>query len=374
MRAVSLLAALLVCLCLAAPAAAKRDHPPPPLTFYGVVSQAGLAAEDFSRMRANGIAMMRLQLSWKKIQREEGDCEPDAPLEPEFMAECDWSYYDRIIGGAAAAGVEVMPFLLSVPEFIGEHENTPPIRSPETRAQWTRFVRTLVGRYGPGGEFWSSEYPSRHPGAAPLPISRWQVWNEPNDGTYWPPQPDPVEYAELVRVTSEAIRGVDPAAEVILAGLFGTPNREHGGIRSRPYLRALLGSGDVAAHFDSLALHPYGPNLKRSKQQVKKTRRTFRRAGVIDRPLWLTEIGWASGGSHAQLSKSPRRQAKLLKRAFRFYGKRHERWNIAGITWFAWQDTRDPGACVFCAHIGLVTVERQEKPALGAYRRVALGQ
>ena len=42
-------------------------------------------------------------------------------------------------------------------------------------------------------------------------------------------------------------------------------------------------------------------------------------------------------------------------------------------TWFAWQDTDDKGACAFCEHAGLVTLDRQEKPALGAFRRVATG-
>ncbi len=355
-------------------APASADAAPPP-EFYGVVSQIGLADEDFARMGENGVGLMRVQLSWKKVQPEAGQCESELPVPPGVpaLATCDWSYYDRIIGGAAAAGVEVMPYLLNVPPFISEHENEPPIRSQDAEA-WQEWVRTVVARYGPNGSFWSEGYPAMHPGAEPLPIRRWQIWNEPSDGTYWHPRPDPDEYARLVELSAAAIRDVDPGAEVILAGLFGTPNEANGGIDFRPYLRGLFRGRKLGAHFDSLALHPYGPNLMRSKQQVRLARKEFRRAGLAGRPLWITELGWASGGDHAQLSKTPAKQAKLLAAAYSVYERKRRSWNVAGVTWFSWQDTDDQAACVFCAHTGLVTVDRRAKPALGAFRRAALGR
>jgi hypothetical protein len=356
------------------PAPATATAAPPP-QFYGVVSQAGLADGDFALMRESGIGLMRIQLSWKKVQPQAGQCESDLPVPPGVtpIATCDWSYYDRIIGGAAAAGVEVLPYLLNVPRFVSEHENEPPIRSAEDREAWQGWLRTVIARYGPDGSFWREEYPAQHPGAAPLPIRRWQIWNEPSDGTYWHPHPDPDEYAQLVELSAAAIRGGDPGAEVILAGLFGTPHESKGGIDLRPYLRALLRGGDLSAHFDSLALHPYGPSLKRSQQQVRIARRELKRAGLADRPLWLTEIGWASGGDHPQLSKSEAKQAKLLGRAYSLYERRRRSWGITGVTWFSWQDSDERGACAFCAYTGLVTVDRRQKPALAVYREAALG-
>jgi hypothetical protein len=364
--------ATLVAAAALAPATAAAAPPP---SFYGVVTQAELVDGDFPRMRKSGIGLMRVQLSWKNVQPEAGRCGSDLPVPPEVPAleTCDWSHYDRIFGGAAAAGVELMPYFLNVPSFISGHENEPPIHSQEDARAWQRWLRAVVSRYGPTGSFWSEGYPAMHPGAPPLPIRRWQIWNEPSDGTFWHPRPDPDEYARLVEVSAEAIREVDPEAEVILAGLFGTPNESNGGIDLRPYLRELFAGRDLGPHFDSLALHPYGPNLKRSQWQVRQARGEFRRAGLLGRPLWITELGWASGGDHAQLSKTPAKQARLLKAAYSLYERRRRRWNIAGVTWFSWQDTDDRRACPFCAHTGLVTVDRRSKPALSAYRRAALG-
>jgi hypothetical protein len=366
------LALLALATALLLPGAAHAAAPP---EFYGVVTQAGLADDDFARMSDNGVGVMRVQLSWKKVQPAEGACDPGLPLPGEVPVPgtCDWSHYDRVIGGAAAAGVEVMPYLLNVPPWISEHENAPPTRTEADRAAWTEWLGTVVGRYGPNGTFWSEEYAAQHPGAAPLPVRRWQVWNEPSDGTFWHPRPDPAEYGDLVELTGGAIHAADPGAEVILAGVFGTPNEEHGGIDAKPYLRELFRSRDLSGSFDSLGLHPYGPSLARSLGQVRRARRVFKRAGFADRPLWITELGWASGGSHPQLSKTPRKQASLLRKAYRTYAKRRRAWNIAGVTWFAWQDTDDRNACAFCADVGLVSVDRRPKPALDAYRAVATG-
>ena len=160
---------------------------------------------------------------------------------------------------------------------------------------------------------------------------------------------------------------------MILAGVFGTPTESNGGIDAKPYLTALFRSGDIGASIDSLALHPYGPNLKRSFGQVRRARKVFAKAGLGKRPLWLTELGWASGGPHPQLSKTPAKQASLLRKAYGAYEAKRSKWKIAGITWFAWQDTDERGVCAFCANVGLVTVDREPKPALDAYRRVATG-
>ena len=364
----ALLAALAVA--LAAPAAAQSAGAPP--EFYGVVSQAGLADGDFARMSENGVGLMRVQMSWKKVQPTEGDCGASLPLPGVGVpGACDWSHYDDVVGDAAAAGVEVMPYLLTVPEWMSKDENAPPIRSGEDRAEWSEWVQAAVRRYGPNGAYWTEDYPAQHPGSAPLPIRRWQVWNEPSDGTFWRPTPNPAEYGDLLELTGTAIHAADPTAEVVMAGVFGSPNESNGGIDAKPYLTALFRSRDLSGAFDSLALHPYGPNLKRSLGQVRRARKVFERAGFGDRPTWITELGWASGGSHSQLSKTPAKQASLLRKAYAAYAAKRAKWRIAGVTWFAWQDTDERGACGFCADVGLVTVDREPKPALDAYRRVA---
>ena len=231
---------------------------------FGVVSQNIPVAEDYDLMGAAGVQTLRLQLGWPLVQAEEGTCQASAPI-----GVCDWRSYDRIIGGAAARGIEVFPYLLNVPSFIAQDPDTPPVRSAEARRSWSGFVEAAVKRYGADGAYWTTVYPVDHPGATPVPIEHWQIWNEPSAAPFWHPRPKPREYGELVKITSSTITDVDPDAYIVLAGLFGTPVTEEGGIIQPEFLRALYRTPKIERYFDAVAIHPYGPDLKRVRFQVK---------------------------------------------------------------------------------------------------------
>ena len=47
---------------------------------------------------------------------------------------------------------------------------------------------------------------------------------------------------------------------------------------------------------------------------MKLVRRTVKRAGDPGVGTWITELGWASGGPTNGLVKTPKAQARLLKR------------------------------------------------------------
>ncbi len=82
---------------------------------------------------------------------------------------------------------------------------------------WSNFLKAAVARYGPGGNFWTE-----NPLVPDQPIKAWQIWNEPNF-KYFVAKPNPTEYGKLVKLSSTAIKSVDPTAQVILAGLFAKP-------------------------------------------------------------------------------------------------------------------------------------------------------
>src|SRR5207302_6380065 len=115
------------------------------------------------------------------------------------------------------------------------------VSPPSEPAAYAAYAAALVRRYGPGGDFWAS-----HPQLPPLPIRYWQVWNEPNISFYWP-QPFDDGYTALLKASHDAIKAVDPSAQIVAAGL---PNDSWNALvhlyaaGARPYL-------DVAA------IHPY---------------------------------------------------------------------------------------------------------------------
>ena len=68
-------------------------------------------------------------------------------------------------------------------------------------------------RYGVGGALWRE-----HPGLPAKPVIHWQVLNEVNGPTSGE-APSAAGYADFLKLTASAIRGTDPNAKVVLAGL-----------------------------------------------------------------------------------------------------------------------------------------------------------
>jgi Glycosyl hydrolase catalytic core len=359
--AVSALAGLaLAAACAAAPASAA------PRGFYGVVAQGNFNETDFELMQRAGVETLRFQFTWPQVQPTEGPCEPSSD-----SGTCDWSEYDELIGSAAARGVRAFPYFLNVPDWISQEREEPPVRSDEARQAWSDFVTAAVERYGPGGAYWETDFAVEHPLAEPLPITAWQIWNEPSAAPFWHPRPKPREYGKLVKLTSPIISAADPRAYIVLAGLFGTPVEEDGGINQDEFLRALYRTPRIERFFDAVAIHPYGPDLDRVKVQVDWARDEMKRAGDREADLWISEIGWASDRVHNQLGVGRKGQAKMLRKMFRMFERKRSRWNVKGVNWYAWQDTDGDGYCDFCRRSGLIDVQQQPKPSYEAFREQA---
>jgi hypothetical protein len=345
--------------CAAAPAAAA------PRGFYGVVAQGAFTATDYDLMERAGVETLRFQLTWPEIQPAEGPCQADG------SGTCDWSAYDRLVGDAAARGVQSLPYLLNVPGWLAGDSEEPPVRNARAREAWSEFVEAAVDRYGPGGVYWEAVFPVEHPLADPLPIERWQIWNEPSAAPFWDPRPNPREYGKLVKLTSEVITGADPGAYVLLGGLFGTPIEEQGGIVQWKFIRKLYRTPGIERFFDAVAIHPYGPDLDRVKVQVDWARDEMRKAGDRGADLWISEIGWASDRVHNQLGVGRKGQARMLRKMFRMFERNRAEWNVRGVNWYSWQDTDADGFCDFCRRSGLIDVQQQPKPSYDAFTAVA---
>jgi hypothetical protein len=351
--------AILAAAALIAPAAASAGVP---RDFYGVVTQGGLGPDDARLMSEAGVRTLRFHLDWRSFQSQPGRCQAADEVDV-----CDWRGLDYGIGLLASAGIRSFPFLLNVPWFVDEDSNVPPIHSKADRRAWVDFVTAVVARYGQGGEYWRRYFEAQFPGSAPLPITDWEVWNEPSDGSYWQPRPDPREYASLLELTGRAIHRANQRANVVSAGLFGTPNPRNHGIKAFRYYPKLFAHRGIARHFDSIGVHPYGPTLGRVKTQMGWLLDAIKEAGLRDRDVWVTEIAWSSSQPPSILGVGPEGQAANLNSSFALFRRERRDWNIAGLHWYAWQDLEGPGLCEFCHEAGLVTFDRQPKPSYYAF-------
>jgi hypothetical protein len=361
------LAVLVAALCLAAVAPASASAAKTPKDFYGVTTQNTLGVTDGFLLNGAHVGTLRFQLQWGTVQHEPGRCQATAET-----GICDWRDLDAGMGLLAAFQVRPFPYLLNVPAFIDPDPNTPPIRSKSDARLWTGFLDALVRRYGQGGIYWRKFFPQQFPDSKPLPITQWEVWNEPSDGSYWHPKPDPEEYAKLLEISGRAIHNANEKADVVFAGLFGTPTEDNNGIKAFNYYRRAFARKGLKRHFDAVGVHPYGPTLARVKTQMGWVLDEMKTAGLENRDIWVTEIAWSSSDPPTILGVGPEGQAAMLTQAFKLFRSMRSRWNIAGVHWYAWQDL-PPGfpLCEFCEKAGLVDYDRNPKPSYYAFQAAA---
>jgi polysaccharide biosynthesis protein PslG len=315
--------------------------------FYGVISAEPLPdGPMLARLGHAGVGTLRVNLAWGVVQPGPG-------------AAYDWSHYDPAVAGAARNGVRVLATVYSSPTWAEPTSETPPLG--RSLRGFEEFVSAAAKRYGAGGSFWSS-----HPDLPELPIMDWQLWNEPNFSLFWKPAPDPRGYLELLRPFHAAVKDADPEARILLGGLFPTPR---GDPTMESFLSAIYRAG-ARGLFDAAAIHPYSAAPDDALRRVAELRTLMRRFGDNEKPIWITEVGWASGGAPSGLTVDPKRQAAYLTETFELAADRRERLGIAGVVWYSLRDTPGP---FWPGHSGLFELDGTPKPSWQAFRELAGG-
>jgi hypothetical protein len=270
----------------------------------------------------------------------------------------NWGEYDALVAAAARNGITVLPFVFSTPPWVAnglDHYGceVPACglyapAGPAALAQWQRFLREAVQRYGPNGAFWAE-----HPQLPVTPVTTWQLWNEQNSFSFYEPKINARAYATLLRTGSEAIRSVDPNAKILLGGMFGTP----GGVKKPKYfawtfLRKLYKVPGIEAHFDGIGVHPYAARMVRVIEQTKLMHKETVRAGDPTE-MWVTEVGWSSGNGSNPLDRGKQGQARRLREVMTYFIGNRAKFNVQNVTWFAWRDLGGEPICEWCGKAGL---------------------
>jgi hypothetical protein len=352
----------------AVPASAAAGPAPP--SFYGVVTQSRLDRADLARMASGEVGTLRVAVPWAQID--------PTPVPEDF----NWRELDDTVAHAAREGVELLPTVFTVPRWVsllegcnGPAEGPCAITPPHTTlglAAWRDFLAAAARRYGPGGMFWAL-----HPEVPVRPIRTWQIWNEQNSPGFFQPRPDADRYAELVIAASEALRGQDPGAEIVLGGLFRYPlGGRNGGLRATDFMRSLYAHPGVEHHFDGVAIHPYAGRMSGVKRQVRRLIGVVRESGDRQASFWITEVGWSSGGKSTPLNRGLDGQARRLTQSFRWFTRERARLGLRAVLWYAWRDVPEAASrCKWCARSGLFPVGslNTPKPAWASFVRFTGG-
>jgi hypothetical protein len=209
----------------------------------------------------------------------------------------------------------------------------------------------------------------------------YEVWNEPDETIFWHNGPQPAEYAALLKAAYPAIKGADPSAVVLVGGLTGN-NFE---FVEHLYDHGAQGSFDgVGVHTDTACLttdpreyyrEPSGRIGRYSFTGYREVRQTMLNHGD-DKPVWMTELGWASTtavcerGGRAGTKAGGVTQAEQADFLAKAYGcLANDPW-VEQAAWFNLHDLQT-GSTDDSLNLGLVTDGFVRKPAFAAFQRAA---
>jgi hypothetical protein len=325
-----------------------------PRDFIGIVAEDALAAPPRERRRilrrlhAAGVELIRQTFDWSRVER--------APGRYELAA------LDAYVAAAAAAQIELLPVLFNPPPFRSSAPRRGAGRAtypPKRPASLGRFAAALARRYGPGGSLWRAR-----PRLPRVPIRAWQVWNEPNLPIYWGGDPDPPAYARLLAAAKRALKAVDPHAEVVSAGL----PESRLGMPFEQFVRALYEAG-AADSLDTFALHPYAANAAAALRAIERARELLDELHA-EPPIWVTELGWASGGPRSPFTVGERGQAARIGSVLGDLVDQRRELGVRGVVYFNWRDAPPypGGQDFFGLHTGLLRRNGGPKPAFRSFR------
>ncbi len=283
--------------------------------YGGDVEGLALMERAAQMARDAGVKWSREDFSWGRIERQRG--------------QFDWAYYDNLVACARRNGITVYA-------IVGYWTGWTKPYTSEGIDDYVHFLKEMVRHYQ-------------------KEIKQWEIWNEPNI-FFWQGPKD--LYAELLTKSYAAIKEIDPGAQVLGLSTAGIDHK---------FISRML---EMRAPFDILTIHPYRTHLNDLAfiEDLKKASDQVRLTDGKRRPVWLTEMGWATHTPHNTLrqdfaANTLRAQAELIARSYLCA-------IVSGVEPRTfWYDFRNDGddPIYFEHQLGIVYSDFSPKPAYIAY-------
>ncbi len=235
-------------------------------------SETGDAQTDFEFDQYEAVGGMRARrgFRWSDVE----------PVEGEFH----WDRTNGAVTRAGEHGVKLMPVV-----YYGNNW-----AEDETSAYGSLDITKYANYAGKMAEQYCGT------------IKEYELWNEQNITRFWHIPPDPVKYADMVVLASQAIKAECPDAKVMFGGMTSYDDVDM--FDTWNYLRrALAARPDLCDHMDGVALHPYtflqydSPEYDEEDWEYAKrgqtwqtdvARQMLRDAGCKEMGIYYTELGW----------------------------------------------------------------------------------
>jgi hypothetical protein len=182
---------------------------------------------ELEMLAAGGFRFVRMDFFWEGIEKEKGVY--------------DFAAYDHLMADLDRLGLRAY-FILDYGHRFYDGGLSP--HTDDGRAAFSAFVKAAMQRFAGRGIV-------------------WEMWNEPNHGMFWKPQPKVDDYVKLALAVGETVREVAP--KEILVG----PTTSEIDL---PFLEACF-KGGCLSWWDAVSVHPYRQSPPESAADEYRTLR-----------------------------------------------------------------------------------------------------
>ncbi len=199
-----------------------------------------------SIIKSLGVSCIRDRFSWREIEKMKG--------------EFDFGWYKKCMEIQLKEGLELHQTFHDSPEWAsGKKEETYPPKNPIDMGKFLgRMASEMKG------------------------VSSWEIWNEPDCQDPYFFTGTPREYFSLLKTSYKSIKGKNSKAKILLCSFSKSPEE---------FAKKLF-EESIKNYFDVYNFHFY---TKRDPIEVIdriKEHKKFLKNHKIDKPLWITEIGF----------------------------------------------------------------------------------
>lgn len=197
------------------------------------------------------IAWARCDFSWRSVE---------GPSKGAF----NWAVTDDAVAQANARGLHIYAGLGYSPTWASAGGNS--YDPPANLQDWYDYVFASVSRYKDS-------------------IHYWELWNEPNLKQFW--NGTQGQYINLLKIGADAAHAADPDCMVL------APELSSAGSASSWMTNVLQQAGDK---IDIISYHQYdGGDIPSGRLAgIDSMHNAIVAAGYANKPIWITESGWAS--------------------------------------------------------------------------------
>ncbi len=302
--------------------------PPASELAYGI--NAHLPDDDtLDLISTTGVDWVRLSISWAGIEPAKGY---------RF-----WDYIDDRVDAVHARGLNILITISQTPDWASESGQANDL--PLDPSDWQTFIEVAVARYQDR-------------------VHHWGIWNEPNGGggEYFSGTPEGFR-EQILLPGARGVKAADSTAYVVAPGIT-----IHTGWET--WMRGIL-SEEAKAAVDIVAVHLYVvgdaddlfwlvDDREVGNDDIAPLETVLAELDLMDKPIWLEETGWPTGGTYAVTEQQQADYYHDL--LWGLYGR-----SVVDVV-FPYEMIDDPEATGGSTNFGLVRADYSLKPAYEVYR------